>query len=194
MILTTDRLLLREFVEGDWLAVLAYQSDPRYLHYYPWTERTAKEVEAFVQSFIERQRQQPRCKFQLAITLRSNGDAASEGGHLIGSCGLRQDSPDARLADLGYELDPAHWGHGYATEAARALLRFGFEGRGVHRIWSHCIAENTASVRVLERIGMVREGRQRESQWFEDRWWDTLLYAILEQEWRDQTHRRENHV
>jgi ribosomal-protein-alanine N-acetyltransferase len=183
MILTTDRLLLREFVEGDWLAVLAYQSDPRHLRYYPWIERTAEEVQAFVQSFIEQQRQQPRCKFQLAITLKADG-------RLIGNCGLRQDSPDARQADLGYELDPAYWGHGYATEAARALLRFGFEERGLHRIWASCLAENHASVRILERIGMVREGRQRESQWFKGCWWDTLLYAILEPAWRERTHER----
>lgn len=187
MTLTTERLLLREFADDDWPAVLAYQSDPRYLRYYPWTERTAEDVQAFVQAFIEQQRQEPRLKFQLAIVLRAEGQ-------LIGNCGLRQDSPDARQADIGYELDPAHWGHGYATEAARAMLRFGFEERGVHRIWAHCLAENIASARVLEKIGMTLEGRQRETQWFKSRWWDSLLYAILEQEWRGQTYRRENHV
>jgi ribosomal-protein-alanine N-acetyltransferase len=188
MQLSTKRLLLRDFTEDDWPAVLAYQSDPRYLRFYPWTRRTAEDVQAFVQTFLDQQQQQPRCKFQLAVTLRS------EGRHLIGNCGLRQDSLDAPQADLGFELDPAHWGHGYATEAARALLRFGFEEWGLHRIWAHCLAENTASARVLEKIGMTCEGRQRESQWFKGRWWDTLLYATLEQEWRAQTHRRENHV
>jgi ribosomal-protein-alanine N-acetyltransferase len=180
MNLTTERLLLRDFVEDDWPAVLAYQSDPRYLRFYPWTERTAEDVHAFVQKLVDQQRQQPRHRFQFAIVL------PAERGHLIGNCGLRQDSPDARQADIGYELDPAYWGHGYATEAAQAMLRFGFEDRGVHRIWAHCIAENGASARVLEKIGMKLEGRQREHQWFKGRWWDRLLYAILEQEWRDQ--------
>jgi ribosomal-protein-alanine N-acetyltransferase len=180
MKLSTERLLLRDFVAGDWPAVLAYQSDPRYLRFYPWTGRTAEDVRTFVQTFLDQQQQQPRYKFQLVITLR--GDS-----RLIGNCGLRQDSPDAPQADLGFELDPVHWGQGYATEAARALLRFGFEERGLHRIWAHCLAENTAAARVLEKIGMKREGRQRENQWFKGRGWDTLLYAILEQEWGAQT-------
>jgi RimJ/RimL family protein N-acetyltransferase len=178
--LLTERLLLRDFCADDWLAVLAYQSDPRYLRYYPWTGRTAEDVQAFVQKLVDQQRQQPRYRFQFAIVLPGEG-------RLIGNCGLRQDSPDARQADIGYELDPAYWGHGYATEAARAMLRFGFEERGVHRIWAHCPAENRASAHVLEKIGMKLEGRQRETQWFKGRWWDTLLYAILEQEWRDRT-------
>lgn len=177
MELRTDRLLLREFVEADWRAVLAYQSDPRYLRYYEWEERTAEDARAFVRRCIGYQQESPRRKFQLAITL-------PESGQLIGSCGIRVRDPEARRADIGYELDPNDWGRGYATEAARAMLAFGFGPLGLHRIGANCLAENAGSAHVLEKIGMTREGCLRDNEWFKGRWWDTLLYAILEGEYQ----------
>jgi ribosomal-protein-alanine N-acetyltransferase len=91
-----------------------------------------------------------------------------------------------REGDIGYELSPVHWGHGYATEAARAIVRFGFTELHLHRVWSWCIADNVGSARVLEKIGMRREGRLRDKEYFKGSWWDTLFYAILEEEWRGQ--------
>jgi len=177
MELVTERLILREFQADDWPAVLAYQIDPRYLRYYAWTGRTEEEARAFVQMFLDQQQTRPRIKFQLAVTLKDTHQ-------LIGNCGIRLAAPGAHEGDIGYELDPNHWGRGYATEAARAIVRFGFTELGLHRIWSRCIAENLGSARVLEKVGMRLEGRQREKEHFEGRWWDTLLYAILKDEWR----------
>jgi RimJ/RimL family protein N-acetyltransferase len=177
MILTTKRLVLREFEEGDWRAVLAYQSDPLYLRYYPWVHRTEQDVIAFVRQFLAQREEEPRTKFQLAITL-------APFGQLIGNAGIRMKTSDAQEADIGYELDPRYWGCGYATEVADALLTFGFQELGLHRIWAWCVAENRASAHVLEKIGMRQEGRLRENRWMKDRWWDTLLYALLEHEWQ----------
>lgn len=178
MELITGRLILREFRKEDWAAVLAYQSDPRYLHYYEWTGRTPEEVQAFVGMFLRAQAAQPRTQFQLAITLK-------ESRQHIGNCGIRKDSPDAHQADIGYELAPEHWGQGYATEAARAIIRFGFTALGVHRIWADCLADNTASAHVLTKIGMRQEGHLRETHYYKGRWWDTLLFGMLESEWWD---------
>ena len=177
MQLVTERLILREFNENDWPAVLAYQSDPRYLRYYAWTQRTPEDVREFVGMFLAQQQAQPRIKFQLVITQKSVR-------RLIGNCGIRMNFPGAQTADIGYELDPRHWGHGFATEAARAIVQFGFTELHLHRIWSWCIADNVGSARVLEKLGMRLEGRLRENEYFKDRWWDTLLFAILEDEWR----------
>jgi RimJ/RimL family protein N-acetyltransferase len=157
MQLTTERLILREFVEQDWLAVLAYQSNPLYLRYYDWTGRTPEEVQAFVGMFLAHQQAQPRIKFQLAVTLKANNQ-------LIGNCGIRMDAPGAHQADIGYELAPEHWGQGYATEAARAIVRFGFEELRVHRIWSWCVADNVGSAGVLKKLGMQLEGRLRDNE------------------------------
>jgi RimJ/RimL family protein N-acetyltransferase len=129
--------------------------------------------------FLAHQEDQPRFKFQLAVVLKANGE-------LIGNCGIRKDFASAHEADMGYVLSPDQWGRGYATEAARAILRFGFTGLGVHRVWSCCVPENTASAHMLEKIGMRQEGHLRDKEFFKERWLDSLLFAILEDEWREQ--------
>ncbi len=177
MRITTDRLVLREFTSGDWPDVLAYQCDSRYLRFYPWSDRTESGVRAFVQMFLDEQQLEPRLRFQLAITL-------ADGGALIGNCGIRRKSENNSEADIGFELSPEYWGQGYATEATRALIDLGFGEWGLHRVSSWCIADNVASVRALERLGLKLEGRLRENEHFKGRWWDTLLYGLLEDEWR----------
>jgi RimJ/RimL family protein N-acetyltransferase len=177
MRITTERLVLREFVADDWAAVLAYQSDPRYLRFYAWTDRSEAEVREFVQMFLVQQSERPRRRFQLAITL-------PEDGRLIGDCGIRRKPQNDWEAAIGFELAPEHWGRGYATEAALAMVDFGFRELGLRRVSSWCVADNAASARVLERVGMRLEGRLRENERFKGRWWDTLLYGLLESEWR----------
>jgi ribosomal-protein-alanine N-acetyltransferase len=179
MILTTERLILRDFVEADWAAVLAYQQDPLYLRYNEWTERTPEAVREFIQMFMDHQAQEPRIKFQFAVTLRSTGQ-------LIGNCGVRQNSATEYEGDIGYELDPAHWDRGYATEAARAVLQFGFTQMNLHRICADCVADNIGSAHVLEKLGMRLEGHLREHRYYKNRWWDTLIYGILYDEWHLQ--------
>ena len=179
MELITERLILREFRENDWPDILAYQADPLYLRFYEWTERTPEAVQEFVQMFLDQQQEQPRTKFQLAVTLESNHQ-------LIGTCGIRMASAGTHEGDIGYELSPKHWSQGYATEAARAMVQFGFTELRLHRIWSWCIADNVRSARVLEKLGMRLEGRLRDKEYFKGRYWDTLLFAILDYEWRDR--------
>ncbi len=176
MRIATARLVLREFVVADWTEVLAYQRDARYLRYYPWTDRTEADARDFVQMFLDQHAEQQRRKFQLAITLPDDG-------RLIGSCGVRRKPENDWEADIGYELAPEHWGKGYATEAARAMVQFAFDDLGVHRVSSWCIADNTASARVLEKAGLQLEGRLRENEYFKERWWDTLVYGLLASDW-----------
>ncbi|CUS06195.1 GCN5-related N-acetyltransferase [Candidatus Promineifilum breve] len=205
MELHTDRLILREFVADDWPAVLAYQSDPRYLRLYEWTARSEADVRAFVQLFIDQQQQRPRTRYQLAITLKADG-------RLIGNCGIRvvaarnpvspeernrvftandqaaadknpvsgaHEAARAHDADIGYELAPDAWGHGYATEAARAIVRFGFETLGLHRISADTVADNTASARVLQKLGLTLEGRLRDKLYYKGRYWDVVLFGMI---------------
>ena len=131
----------------------------------------------FVQMFIGQQAEQPRLKFQLAITIPDDEQ-------VIGNCGIRRKPEQDWEADIGFELAPEYWGRGYATEATLAMVNFGFQKLELHRISSWCIADNAASARVLEKVGLRPEGRLRENEYFKGRWWDTLLYGILEREWR----------
>jgi RimJ/RimL family protein N-acetyltransferase len=179
MKIETERLILRDFVKEDWERVREYQIDPLYLRYYEWTEadRTPEAVQEFVGWFLDHQTQQPRIKFQLAVTLKSSG-------LLIGNCGIRKDEPGAFQADIGYELDPKHWNQGYATEAAHTMVDFGFSTLGLHRVWSWSVADNLGSAHVLEKLGMRLEGRLRDNEFYQDRWWDTLMFGILLNEWQ----------
>ncbi len=178
MQLATERLL-RELTQDDWPVVWAYQADPRYLRYHEWEERTPEHAREFVRMLVALQHERPRRKFQLGVTL-------SASGRLIGNCGIRMDAVGAHEADIGYELSPEHWGNGYATQAARAVVAFGFTELRVHRISSWCVADNAGSARVLEKVGMRPEGRLRDKERYKGRWWDRLLFAVLDDEWRAQ--------
>lgn len=183
MKIETDRLILRDFVADDWQRVLEYQSNPLYLRYNKWTERTPEAGQRFVGWFLEQQEENPRIKFQLAVVLKSND-------LLIGNCGVRMDEADSVEANIGYEFDHNYWNHGYATEAAHAIVDFGFHHFGVHRMWADLVADNVGSAHVLEKLGMQLEGRLRDKAYFKGRWWDELIYAILADEWKlhKQTH------
>ena len=185
MRLETERLILRDFVADDWQRVIEYQTDPLYLRYYEWTaaDRTPENVQEFVGWFLDHQKQQPRIKFQLAIVLKSDN-------LLIGNCGIRKDSPNAFQADIGYELDPKYWNRGYASEATHAIVDFGFSALSLHRVWAWCVADNIGSAHVMEKLGMQLEGRLRENEYYKDRWWDTLMYAILLREWEEHKQKR----
>ncbi len=185
MEILTPRFRLREFVTADWPGVLEYQSDPLYLRYYEWTERTPEDVRDFVQMFIDWQAEQPRYRFQFVIELAATGK-------LIGNCGIRRKFAGAQEADIGYELDPGEWGQGYATEAATALVDYGFREMNLHRISSWCLVDNVASARVLEKAGLLPEGILRENEYFKGRHWDTLLFAMLKTDWESGITSRAN--
>jgi RimJ/RimL family protein N-acetyltransferase len=115
--------------------------------------------------------------FPMAITI----GAGPFQGELIGAVGLEISQPHAR-AELGYWIGVPHWGKGYATEAARAMLVFGFETLNLNRITAHHFARNRASGRILEKIGMKPEGllRHHIKKW--DRFEDCVMYGILRDE------------
>ncbi len=172
MLLKTTRLLLRDFVAADWPAVYVYQRDPRYLRLYEWTDRTPAEAQDFVQMFVDQQADQPRTRFQLAITLPDSGE-------VIGNCGIRLAAAGSHEAEIGYEIAPDQWGRGYATEAVAAIIRFGLTELGVHRLSAWLVADNVASARVLEKNGFQIEGRLRDKERYKGRYWDVLMYARL---------------
>ena len=98
---------------------------------------------------------------------------------LVGSVGLKEIDRTHLQAELGYWIGVPYWGRGYATEAARAVVQYGFDTLGLNRIYAHHMTRNPVSGRILERIGMQREGvlRERVRKWgqFED----VVMYAVL---------------
>lgn len=84
---------------------------------------------------------------------------------------------------MWYKLLPAHWGQGLTTEALKALISFGFDQLQLHRIEAGCAVENVASIRVLEKAGLTREGRKRQVLPIRGKWVDNYWFAILETDW-----------
>ena len=174
--LETERLLLREFEEDDWKAVHEYGSDPEVCKHVSWGPNTEEDSRAFVARALSDQQEEPRMHYNFALVLKSDN-------LLIGSCGLHVSSPERREGWIGYSFNRRFWGQGYATEAARAVLGFGFRELKLHRIFATCDPVNVSSARVLEKIGMQREGRLREHMPIRGKCRDSFLYAILEHEW-----------
>ncbi len=113
------------------------------------------------------------------------GVVLKDSGAFVGTCGMDAGyAPEHARAELGYVLSREHWGKGLMPEAVRAVIRFGFGRMGLNRVQARCIAENAASVRVMEKAGMTYEGTLRESEFIRGAYRDMKLYSILRRGYR----------
>ena len=173
--LKTRRLLLREFTPDDYEAAHAYAGDPEVTRYMEWGPNTPEDTRIFLTRATERQHENPRLNYTLAIDHPDHG--------VIGGCGIYITSTQNRNASIGYCLNSSHWGKGYATEVAGKLIAYGFEALGMHRITATCDPRNTASWRVMEHNNMKREGHLREDKQLRGEWRDSYIYSILRHEY-----------
>ncbi len=173
--LETKRLVLRKYREDDFDAVHEYGSDPEVTRFVPFGPNTPEETRGFLDRAISSYSNPDFIKLDLAVTLK-------ETGQLIGGGSIRKDKEET--ASIGYVLNRRFWGKGYATETAQALLEFGFSHLNLHRIFATCDEENPASVHVMEKIGMRREGHFLEDVREKGQWRNSYLYAILAKEWK----------
>jgi ribosomal-protein-alanine N-acetyltransferase len=174
--LHTARLRLRPFDDADANDLFALHSSAYVLRYWdapPWSERVR--AERFITAC--RQMAQGGTGARLAV------DRVSDGA-FIGWCSLNRWNPDYRSASLGYCFDDAAWGHGYATEAARVLLRRAFDTLDLNRVQAETDTRNVASARVLEKLGFVREGTLREDCVVNGEVSDSWVYGLIRREWR----------
>ncbi|MBU6450746.1 MAG: GNAT family N-acetyltransferase [Cyanobacteria bacterium REEB67] len=178
-LLESDRLILRELRGGDAERVERYANDEeinRYLIFGDLARRPGAEkyvAQAMKNATLPLAE---RRSFKLAILLKE------EDANFIGSCWLDIAEKAHRRATVGYFIDKAYWGRGYAGEALAALLQFGFETLGLHRIEATCDAGHKATRRVLERGGLTREARLRQHRPRQNGWSDSILYAIIEKD------------
>ena len=176
MQIESERLLLREFSLSDWPAVNAYTSDPEVVKYMAFGPTTEAETREHLAQCLATAAEQPRRIYELAVVLRSKD-------HLIGTATIALHPHERRHASFSYLVHPQYWGQGYATEAMRTLINFGFRDLLLHRLEDTADARNQASVRVMEKLGMRREGHLRETIWKDGQWYDEYIYAILAHEW-----------
>jgi len=179
--LPTARLLLRPVTESDADTLFAIHSDAHVLRYWdapPWTERAQAE------RFIAASRQMADDGTGARLAIERTADRTC-----IGWCSLTRWDPGHRSASMGYCLDDAAWGHGYATEAARALLDWAFDTLDLNRVQAETDTRNLASARVLEKLGFVREGTLREDCVVNGEISDSWVYGLLRREWRPSSGR-----
>jgi RimJ/RimL family protein N-acetyltransferase len=173
--LETERLVLRPYEDDDLENLHAVYSRPevaRWLYYEPSTLEQSREKLA---RKIAGRALSEEHGLSAAVQLRD--------GTYVGDAVLFYGSVEHKTVELGFSFDPRHQGNGYATEAARALVDWAFS-HGFHRVIGRLEARNTASARVLEKLGMRREALLVENEWVKGEWQSELVYAILEHEWR----------
>jgi [ribosomal protein S5]-alanine N-acetyltransferase len=174
--LDTARLRLRPFTGSDADALFALHSNAHVLRYWdspPWSERERAD------RFIAACRQLAEDGSGARLAIDRDSDAA-----FLGWIGLTRWNPDFRSASLGYVLEQAAWGHGYATEAARAVLQWAFDTLDLNRVQAEADTRNAASARVLEKLGFVLEGTLREDCVVNGEVSDSWVFGLLRREWR----------
>jgi len=178
----TDRLVIRRATPEDLEATWAFRRRPDVTR---WMGGAPRTLEEYAQGYLEPKR--------MAETLVVEHD-----GTVIGDLtveirdGWAQEevAEQARgtVAELGWVLDPDRGGHGFATEAVRALLGICFDGLGLRRVVALCFADNEPSWRLMERVGLRREGLHLRESLHRDRGWiDSCAYALLAEEWRERS-------
>ena len=173
-VLTTERLILRELRRSDAADVLVFRGDPIVQKYDDPVIHTEAEAQTFIDELHEEYR--ARAGINWAVT-RSDLDV------VVGIFSLHHWSRHHRRAEAGYGLARACWGQGIASEALRAILRFGFGQLDLNRIYAQTIADNHESVRLLERLGFRREGTFRRHSWEDDgTFHDSAMYGLLREE------------
>lgn len=174
----TERLILRELNKEDFASVHSYASNPEVSKYLPWEPNSEVDTQVFLDGVIKYQFDSPRYDYEMAVVTRVDNQ-------LIGACSIHVSSPQNREGWIGYCYNKQHWRSGYASEAAKAIIKFGFDDLQLHRIFATCDPNNVGSAKVLEKIGMKREGHLREHKWQKGKWRDSFLYSILEHEYRN---------
>jgi RimJ/RimL family protein N-acetyltransferase len=173
-----ERVVLRPFVESDFDAVLDMQSRPELVRYLMWDVMDAEAVKTFLE---RRLRQSAIDGDDSALVLAATIPPSDR---VIGEFMLRLSSERHRQGEIGWSLHPDAQGRGYATEAAREMLRLAFEDLGLHRVVADADPRNTGSLRIMERLGMRHEADYVDAFFLKGEWVGETHYAILEDEWR----------
>ena len=174
MTLQTSRLVLED------LSPLNL-ADIHQLHSLPQTDEfntlgipdSLHTTETIVNEWLAQQEAIPRMSYTFVITLRATQS-------FVGLIALNLGASNFRKAEVWYKLHPGFWRQGFAREALTRVLQFAFSELRLHRVEAGCAVENTASFRLLESVGMTREGRKRKALPIRGQWVDNYFYAILE--------------
>jgi ribosomal-protein-alanine N-acetyltransferase len=168
-----ERVVLREFSGDDESAVHSYASDPVVTRFTDWGPNSIEDTQAFLGEAMAQASTSPRVTFALAAI-----DTASQA--LVGCAALAVTNVEHRRGEIGFVIHPDSWSRGLSTEAAQVLLQFGFDQLRLQRISATCHPDNHASSKVLQKAGLLYEGRMRSHLFVRGAWRDSLLYAAID--------------
>lgn len=174
--LYSERLVLRNFQDGDLGALLGYHNDPEVAKFQGFTALTEEQGRRFIERQRDRRLGEPGEWTQVALERRDTGE-------MIGDLGFRVNGDLPHEAEIGYRLARRHQRQGFAAEAVSRLLDHAFTVLRLHRVIAYTACENRASIALLERVGFRREGHLKKSWNDGEGWIDEYLYAVLEEEW-----------
>ncbi len=178
----TSRLLLREIVLQDLRDIHLLLSLPETDRYNALgIPESIAITSEWVDAWISAQSIAPRTSYTFCVTHKETEE-------FIGLIALVSGKANYRIAEVWFKTLPTFWNQGYTTEALGELLRFGFTELNLHRIEAGCAVENIASIKVLEKAGMIREGLKRKLLPIRGQWFDGYLYAQLEDDFFNQGH------
>lgn len=177
--LTADRsqLRLRPVRLEDWPVIHEWSRLPDIARHQPWGPNRALQTRDFVLAAIDAANDSPRTRHVLSAVIANRVVGLTE----VTVTAFHRGRPD--VAEMGYAVQPAVRRQGVGTRIAALALDHAFGDVGVHRVQATCDPLNTGSVRILESLGFVREGMKREDVRLADRWRDSLVYGLLEDEW-----------
>lgn len=173
--LETPRLILRRLQEDDLEDFLDYRSHPEVAKYQYWEPFTSDQALSYIMKYKDSKPRIPGEWFQLGIVDK-------ESNRLIGDCALKLDGVEPRNAEVGCNLSCRYQKRGMATEALGRLFSYAFLELKIHRIMAITDCENSASIKMLERLAMRREGHFVKNVWFKGTWGSEYSYAILDEE------------
>lgn len=170
--LETERLILRNLEPQDFDSVHAYASEPEVVKYMEWGPNTESDTRNFLNESIALNSKNPRLDYELAMILK-------EGNILVGGGGIHVSNRENNEGWIGYCYNKNYWGKGFATEAAQALVKFGFEELQLNRIFATTAPGNQGSQNVLKKVGMKHEGCMRQHKLVRGKYRDTELFAVI---------------
>lgn len=172
----TERLIIRRMSESDLEDFLEYQTHPEVMQYQSYEPATIEIATRFLskQTLVEPSDEGA----YLAFAVHHKRD-----NKMIGEVSIEVFPRVQSRGGLGWSFHPAYHGKGYGSEAARVLLAYGFSFLSLHRLTTYCDIRNVASYRLMERLGMRREGHSRQSMLLRHVWQDVYHYALLREEW-----------
>ena len=175
--LETSRLILRKFKLTDVDDLFEYASNKNIDKYVPWhVYNDRNEAVEFINSKIQRYNEGKLSSW--AIELKKNNK-------MIGSIDFGKWYTKSNCATIGYTISCDYWNNGYATEALREVIKFGFETMKLHRIQMEHVKENVASGKVMMKNGLKYEGTLRDAAYYKGKYYDKKIYSILKKEYMD---------